>query len=66
LTGRVWSRPALRYWAADFRENNLNFKAEELAEREKRLAKRQSQELAIARKRLEELQIARVSEAWKV
>jgi hypothetical protein len=44
-----------RELAADVTETNLNTRAAELAEREKRLAERQLQELVTAQKRLEEL-----------
>jgi hypothetical protein len=45
---------------------HLNSREEELADREKRLAERQLQELATARRRLEELPVARAGEAQKV
>jgi hypothetical protein len=59
--------------ATGIRDVRLNSREKELADREKRLteseqqlAERQLQELATARSRLEELQAARVGEAWKV
>jgi uncharacterized protein (DUF3084 family) len=47
-----------RVLAADIRDVRLNSREEELADREKRLAKRLLQELATAHRRLEELQAA--------
>jgi hypothetical protein len=45
--------------AADVRETDLDTRAVELVEREKRLAERQMQELATSQKRLEESQVSR-------
>jgi hypothetical protein len=52
--------------AADVRETDLDTRAVELVEREKRLAERQMQELATSQKRLEESQVsqARPGPLW--
>jgi cytoplasmic iron level regulating protein YaaA (DUF328/UPF0246 family) len=62
-----------RELAADLQANILAFRQKELADREKELAnkekelaEKQLQVLVAVRKRLEELQAARVSEARKV
>jgi hypothetical protein len=52
--------------AADVREVNLDTRAAKLLEREKRLSRRQLQELAAAQKRLEELQSSQVGEVRRV
>jgi hypothetical protein len=55
-----------RELAAEVRESALNIRAVEVANREKRLAEQQTQELATAQKRLENLQVVCVGEAQKV
>jgi hypothetical protein len=50
----------------DVRERNLNTRAAELTDREKRLVERQMQELTIAQKMLEELLASRAGEARRV
>jgi hypothetical protein len=52
-----------RELAADVRENVLDTRAAEVADRERQLAKQQMQELAVAQKRLEDLQAICVGEA---
>jgi hypothetical protein len=67
------ARVLARELIANIRDMRLNSREEELADREKRLAEReqqlvgrQFQELATARSKLEELQVAWVGEAQKV
>jgi hypothetical protein len=55
-----------RELAADVKEGTLDTRAAVVVDRERRLAKQQMQELAVAQKRLEELQAIRVGEAQKV
>jgi hypothetical protein len=55
-----------RELAANLQANHLAFREKELADKEKRLAEKQLQELVVVRKRLEELQAARAVEAQKV
>jgi hypothetical protein len=55
-----------RELAADVRDNALDTRATEVADRERRLAEQQMQELAAAQKRVEDLQAVRVGEAQKV
>jgi hypothetical protein len=52
--------------AADVRENTVDTRAAEVANRERRLVEQQMQELAAAQKRLEDLQAIRVHKAQKV
>jgi hypothetical protein len=47
-------------------EANLRTQATELADRERQLEERQVRELAVAQKGLEDLQVSRASEAWRV
>jgi hypothetical protein len=47
-------------------EANLRTQATELADRERQLEERQVWELAVAQKGLEDLQVLRASEAWRV
>jgi hypothetical protein len=53
-------------FAADVRESALDTRAVEVADREKRLAEHQMQELAAAQKSLQDLQVVRAGEAQKV
>jgi hypothetical protein len=55
-----------RELTTDIRDVRLNSREEELADKEKRLAERQLQELTTTRSRLEELQAAQAGEARKV
>jgi hypothetical protein len=52
--------------AADTRECALETRAAEVADRERLLAEQRMQELAVAQKRLEDLQVVRVGKAQKV
>jgi hypothetical protein len=55
-----------RELVANVRENALDTRATEVADRERWLAEQQMQELAAAQKRMEDLQAVRVGEAQKV
>jgi hypothetical protein len=55
-----------RELATVIKETNLKTQAVELEEREKRLADRQMRELAVAQKRLDDLQASRANEAQQV
>jgi hypothetical protein len=55
-----------RELSAELKASQLAFQEKELADKEKQLAETQPQELAAARKRLEELQAAQAIEAQKV
>jgi hypothetical protein len=55
-----------RELAADVRDNALDTRATEVADRERRLAEQQMQELTAAQKRVEDLQAVHVGEAQKV
>jgi hypothetical protein len=52
-----------RELVADIREDDLDTRVVEVADRERRLAEQQMQELAVAQRRLEDLQAIRVGEA---
>jgi hypothetical protein len=52
--------------AANIREDVLDSRAVEVADRERRLAEQQMQELDVAQRWLEDLQAVRVGEAQKV
>jgi hypothetical protein len=55
-----------RELAANIREDVLDSRAVEVADRERRLAEQQMQELDVAQRWLEDLQAVRVGEAQKV
>jgi hypothetical protein len=55
-----------RELVADIREDDVDTRVVEVADRERRLAEQQMHELAVAQRRLEDLQAIRVGEAQKV
>jgi hypothetical protein len=55
-----------RELAVDVRENVMHTRVVEVADRERRLVKQQMQELAVAQKRLEDLQVVCVDKAQNV